>query len=103
MAATLLYERAYKCLHQREEAQNLDRETQELEAETVAFMVCSHFWIDVPSHKYLATWQKSHQMMDSPQRISKCSQKMIPTLENRHRNAARIRNDEIGFTETFQE
>jgi antirestriction protein ArdC len=56
MAVTLIHEIAHELLHQKSE-KNLDKETKELEAETVAYLVCSHFGINVPSHKYLATWQ----------------------------------------------
>lgn len=80
MAATLVHEIAHEWLHQNSE-ESLDKECKELEAETVAYMVCVHFGIDVPSHKYLATWQKNHQIMDSLKRISQCSHQMIEELE----------------------
>jgi hypothetical protein len=79
MAATLIHEIAHELLHQRGE-QTLDRETKELEAETIAYIVCSHFGIEVPSHKYLATWQKNHQIMASLQRISECSHLLLEQL-----------------------
>jgi antirestriction protein ArdC len=81
MAATLIHELAHERLHQKKREQTLDKETKELEAETVAYLVCSHFGIDVPSHKYLATWQKKHQIMESLQRISQCSHEMIEELQ----------------------
>ena len=81
MATTMVHEIAHEWLHQDDEKHNLDRETKELEAETAAYIVCSHFGIDVPSHKYLATWQKNHEIMDSLKRISECSNRIIGELE----------------------
>jgi len=86
MATTLIHEIVHEKLHQRQSEQELDRETKELEAETVAYIVCSHFGMEIPSHKYLATLQKNHEIMDSLKRISECSQEIIAELErmNRH-------------------
>ena len=81
MAATLIHEIAHELLHQKDKERKLDRECEEIEAETVAYIVCSHFGIVVPSHKYLATWQNNHQIMDSLKRISESSQDMISKLE----------------------
>jgi hypothetical protein len=50
MATTLIHEVAHELLHQKKDEQESDRETQELEAETVAYIVCSHFGIEPPSH-----------------------------------------------------
>ena len=80
MATTLMHEIAHELLHQKNRENKLNRETKELEAETVAYLVCTHFGIDVPSHKYLATWQKNHQIMESLKRISECSQEIIEEL-----------------------
>jgi len=86
MATTLIHEIAHELLHQRDKENKLDKETKELEAETVAYIACSHFGIDMPSHKYLAKWQNNHQIMDSLKRISECSQEIIAELErmNKH-------------------
>lgn len=82
MATTLVHEIAHELLHQKKEGKpKLDKETKELEAETVAFIVCTHFGIDIPSHQYLATWQENHQVMDSLRQISECSQELIEALE----------------------
>ena len=82
MATTLIHEIAHELLNQKDDEEHkLDRKTKELEAETVAYIVCSHFSIKPPSHKYLATWQKKHDIMDFLKRISSCSQKIIAELE----------------------
>jgi len=80
MATTLIHEIAHELLHQKDEERELDRETKELEAETVAYIVCSHFGIEAPSHKYLAAWQKNHQIIDSLKRISECTHEIIEEL-----------------------
>jgi len=81
LATTLIHELAHELLHKKNREQRLDRETKELEAETVAYLVCSYFGIDVPSHKYLATWQKKHKIMEALRRISHCSHFLIEQLQ----------------------
>lgn len=81
MATTCIHELAHENLHWDEEGKKLGRETKELEAETVAYIVCSRFGIESPSHKYLASWQRNHSIMESLRRISECSQKIILELE----------------------
>lgn len=78
MATTLIHEIAHEIVHKKKKS---DRETMELEAETIAYIVCSHFGIQVPSYKYLAAWQKKRKIMDSLKRISHYSHLLIEDLE----------------------
>ena len=81
MASTFLHELAHERLHWDDDGRRLDRESKELEAEAVAYLVCSRFGIELPSYKYLASWQRNHSIMESLRRISECSQKIIQRLE----------------------
>ena len=81
MGAVLLHELAHEYLHKPEDRKTLDMEVIEIEAETVAYIVCSHFGIKTPSDKYLATWQSNHQIVESLKRISECCHKFIGELE----------------------
>ena len=86
MTATLLHELAHEKLHHSPDNKQLSREQQELEAETVAYLVCSHFGIEIPAHKYLASWQREGNLMDSLKRISECSTAMIDDLSEIERD-----------------
>ena len=81
MAATLLHELAHEKLHHGPEEELLSREQRELEAETVAYLVCDRFGIGIPAHKYLATWHQSADIMDSLRRIADCTPELIDGLE----------------------
>ena len=84
MASTLLHELAHEELHRNRD--KTDREIEELEAETVAYVVCSHFGIQVPSDKYLSTWQKNHSIAESLRRISECCHVFIGELDGLQNN-----------------
>jgi antirestriction protein ArdC len=82
MAIVMLHELAHELMHHNEESKSLDKETKEFEAETVAYIVSSHFGIEPPSYKYLAAWQQKHQIIDSLKRISECSGRLIEEIED---------------------
>ena len=53
--AALVHEYAHELLHQGGKRESLpDRKTREIEAETVAYVVCRHFGIEASSPAYLA-------------------------------------------------
>lgn len=60
---TAVHELAHSLLHVNTET-DTDRETAEIEAESVAFLVCDEFGIDTSSYSfpYIATWSKSTEM-----------------------------------------
>ena len=73
-AKTLAHELAHETLHQDPKARNgLDRNTAELEAESVACVVCRHFGLDVEvrASRYIALWGgDSKALRASLERIS---------------------------------
>lgn len=63
--STLIHEIAHAMLHaDREEALKLTRGTREVEAESVAYTVCSHYGIDTSAWTlgYVATWSKGKEI-----------------------------------------
>jgi len=63
-AKTVVHEIAHALLHQRKE--EFSREAEELIAESVAFVVCSHFDLDASEYSfgYLASWKGNEVKMD---------------------------------------
>lgn len=64
---TLLHETAHSILHRRTENQEIkDRSTKEVEAESVAFVVCQHLGLDTSDYSfdYLVSWSSDEQMKE---------------------------------------
>lgn len=64
---TLLHETAHSILHRRTENQpSKDRSTKEVEAESVAFVVCQHLGLDTSDYSfdYLVSWSSDEQMKE---------------------------------------
>jgi len=62
---TLIHEVAHATLHDKDKSiENKDRNTKEVEAESVAYTVCSHFGIDTSEYSfgYIAGWSSGRQM-----------------------------------------
>lgn len=88
---TLVHEIAHSILHDfsKETAKEdrKDRNTKEVEAESVAFTVCKHFGIDTDDYSfgYILGWSKDatlNEFRQSLQTIQKCANQLIGRIES---------------------
>lgn len=92
--SSLAHEIAHELLHQGEENGQLDRRTKELEAEAVAYVVCSHFGHDVKAPQYIALWQgDSEGIMARLESIRRAASRIISEVE-RHASEDEEENPE---------
>ena len=91
---TAIHEVAHAKLHDRERNQDIDavldkdRNTQEVEAESVAYTVCQHFGIDTSDYSfgYIAGWSSDRDMKElksSLDTIRKTASELITGIEDR--------------------
>jgi len=83
-AKTLAHELAHQALHFGDKALLVSGAQAELEAESVAYVVCQHFGLDseVRSAAYIAIWQGNGKALrESLQRIQKTSAAIIDDIE----------------------
>ena len=61
---TLIHETAHALLHARPEAADKDRHTKEVEAESIAYVVCQHFGIDTADYSfpYVTSWSSGKEL-----------------------------------------
>ncbi len=82
-AKTLAHELAHEALHKTNRGA-LTRNMAELEAESVAYVVCAHFGLDVEvrASRYIALWDgDSKALRESLDRISKTAREIIDDVE----------------------
>ncbi len=83
-AKTLAHELAHETLHNGEKREGLTRTVAELEAESVAYVVCTHFGLDVEvrASRYIALWDgDSKALRASLERISATARVLIDDVE----------------------
>jgi hypothetical protein len=85
-AKTLAHEVAHSILHTDLSKDEQSREDRELEAESVAFIVCQHFGLDTSSYSfgYVATWKgegAKDSFRKSAKRIADAAKAIIEALE----------------------
>ena len=91
---TFIHEVAHAKLHDREQNQDIDaildkdRNTKEVEAESVAYTVCQHFGIDTSDYSfgYIAGWSSDRDMKElksSLDTIRKTASELITGIEDR--------------------
>ena len=69
---TLVHEIAHSMMHGEDgEAKDADRSTKELQAESVAYIVCNHIGIDASDYTfgYIAGWSKEHDVKQLQQNL----------------------------------
>lgn len=86
-AKTLAHEIGHGLLHTAFNQEELGRDDKELEAESVAFIVCNHFGLETASYSfaYLACWKGQAAIKGlkaSATRITKAASEVIEALEN---------------------
>lgn len=89
---TLIHEMAHEKMHANhgveEKSDQIDRNTKEVEAESVAYTVCQHFGIDTGEYSfgYIASWSRGKeltQLKESLGRIRCNAAEMIDLIEQR--------------------
>lgn len=83
---TLIHETAHALLHARPEAADKDRHTKEVEAESIAYVVCQHFGIDTADYSfpYVSSWSSGKELDElkaSLDCISKTASGLITAME----------------------
>lgn len=83
---TLIHETAHALLHTRPEAAAKDRRTKEVEAESIAYVVCQHFGIDTSDYSfpYVTSWSSGKELDElkaSLDCISKTAAELIDGVE----------------------
>lgn len=83
---TLIHETAHALLHARPEAAGKDRHTREVEAESIAYVVCQHFGIDTADYSfpYVTSWssgKEQDELKASLDCISKTASGLITAME----------------------
>ncbi len=87
---TLIHEASHQALHSRDRLSPVDKKTKEqkeVEAESVAFIVCSHLGIDTSEYSfgYLAGWstgKEVRELKDSLETIRKCASDFITKIDD---------------------
>lgn len=84
---TMIHEMAHSILHNSADVhEKKDRNTKEVEAESVAFTVCSHFGIDTGDYSfaYILGWSRNASLDEfkrSLETIQKCSSRLIKDIQ----------------------
>jgi len=84
LTRTVIHETAHSILHTGD-LTDAERDKRELEAESVAYVVCRHFGLDADNSKfYLATWagENPDAIRERLHRISNSAQGIIETIES---------------------
>lgn len=103
---TLIHEITHSHLHnpdQRKEREHSDRRTMEVEAESTAFVVCSHFNLDTSDYSfgYIATWGSGKDLTEITQSFSTIqsqADKMINSINGNLEELAKEIDQEKGVT-----
>lgn len=83
-AKTLAHELAHEALRKADRPDGLTRNAAELEAESVAYVVCTHFGLDVEvrASRYIALWNgESKALRESLERIATTARGIIDDVE----------------------
>jgi len=77
--STLVHEIGHMLLH--EDHQEMSRADKETEAESVSFVVCTHFGLETAAPMYLASWSDPKQIKEHAERIIKTAHKIIESVK----------------------
>ena len=101
---TMLHEISHASLHRRKNSEppSKDRRTREVEAESVAYVVCQHFGIDTSEYSfgYVAGWSSGKELDElkaSLDTIRTCAADLIDAIEEKLPDCIKW-NEETGIT-----
>lgn len=77
--STLVHEIGHMLLH--EDHRDMSREDKETEAESVSFVVCTHFGLETAAPVYLAGWSEPKQIKEHADRIIKTAHRIIECVQ----------------------
>lgn len=81
-ASVIVHELAHELLHKGPDRMLLSSRQRETEAESTAYVVCSHFGLDSAAPNYLALWAaKPEQILEAFQRIRDVAASIIDMIE----------------------
>ena len=102
---TMLHEISHAALHRRKKNEPLpkDQHTREVEAESVAYVVCQHFGIDTSDYSfgYVAGWSKGKELDElkaSLDTIRSCAAGLIDAIEKQCPSLAVFRQRTVSAT-----
>jgi len=84
---TLVHETAHACLHDfNSDAKNISQEDKEIQAESVAYVVCQHYGVDTGDYSfpYIGTWSEGNtkDVMRNLDIVKRCSATLIDSIDN---------------------
>jgi antirestriction protein ArdC len=96
---TLIHEVAHAFLHGNRE-KDLSREKEEVEAESIAFIVCNHLGIDTSSYSfdYLATWSSGKELSELKQSlgtIQKAASQLISEITASYKDLCKEQKERL--------
>jgi hypothetical protein len=77
--ATLIHEIGHMLLH--DDRREMSRDDKETEAESVSFVVCTHFGLETAAPMYLAGWSEPKQIKEHAERIIKTAHQIIESVQ----------------------
>jgi antirestriction protein ArdC len=77
--STLIHEIGHMLLHA--DQQGMSRQDKETEAESVSYVVCTHFGIETAAPMYLAGWSDPKQIKEHAERIIKTAHRIIESVQ----------------------
>ena len=96
---TAIHEIVHSILHNKEltEETNLSKNTKEIEAESVSYIVCNHFNIDTSDYSfgYIASWSENKELQElknSLEIIKNTSSELIENIENALTETLKLQN-----------
>jgi len=85
-ASVIVHELAHELLHKGPDRMLLSSRQRETEAESTAYVVCSHFGLDSAAPNYLALWEtEPEQIVEAFQRIRDVAASLIDKVEAKSR------------------
>ena len=98
---TFIHEIAHSMLHGKEgEEHNIDRNTKEVQAESIAYTVCQHYGLDTSDYSfgYVAGWSQTRgldELKSSLSVIHKTAQTIIESVDKKVMEMQKARGTEI--------
>lgn len=97
---TLIHEVAHALLHGKEDEPGQSRRVEEVEAESIAFIVCNHLGIDTSTYSfdYLAAWSSGKELDELKQSlgtIQKTASQLITSISEKYRDLCKEQKEKL--------